>query len=39
MKKKNWFADTAAYFIFNDTVINNNRTYAKKPGFDSKSLF
>ena len=28
--KKNWFTDTAAYLI---------RTYAKKPGFFSKSLF
>ena len=22
MKKKNWFADTTAYLIFDDTVIN-----------------
>jgi len=22
MKKKNWFGDTAAYLIFDDTVIN-----------------
>ena len=28
MKKKNWFADTAAYLIFDDTVIN------KKYGHD-----
>ena len=28
MKKKNWFANTAAYLIFDDTVIN------KKYGYD-----
>ena len=28
MKKNNWFADTAAYLIFDDTVIN------KKYGHD-----
>jgi hypothetical protein len=28
MKKKNWFTDTAAYLIFDDTVIN------KKYGHD-----
>ena len=25
--KKNWFADTAAYLIFDDTVINNELEY------------
>ena len=25
MKKKNWFADTEAYLIFDDTLINNKK--------------
>jgi hypothetical protein len=29
MLKKNLFGDTEAYLIFDDTVINNNRTYVK----------
>jgi hypothetical protein len=28
MKKKNWFADTAAYLIFDDTVINKKYGHA-----------
>jgi hypothetical protein len=27
MKKKNWFADTAAYLIFDDTVITGLTQY------------
>ena len=27
MKKKNWFADTASYLIFDDTVINKKYGY------------
>ena len=27
MKKKNWFANTAAYLIFDDTVINKKYGY------------
>ena len=27
MKKKNWFADTEAYLIFDDTVINKKYGY------------
>ena len=27
MLKKNWFADTAAYLIFDDTVINKKYGY------------
>ena len=27
MKKKNWFADTASYLIFDDTVINKRYGY------------
>ena len=27
MKKKNWFADTAAYLIFDNTVINKKYGY------------
>ena len=27
MKKNNWFADTAAYLIFDDTVINKKYGY------------